>query len=84
MNLLILGSDKYGKLICRGKNYWNSEENPKYVLIYLTKKNSKPCIERLEKLFLDTLIRNKCNEIVYFKSNLDYFHPKQSALEVWR
>ena len=31
----------------------------------------------LEKSGLDTLIRNNCNKIDSFKSNLTYFHPKR-------
>ena len=47
------------------------------MLIYLPKIFSKPCIERLEKLGLDTPIHNESNNIFSFKSNLDYFHPKK-------
>ena len=75
-NSRFLVPDKYGKLIFRATNYRKSEENIKHVLIYLPNNFSKPCIKCLEKLGLDTPIRNKYNKIVYFKSNLDYFHPK--------
>ena len=43
----------------------------------LPNNSSKRYIERLEKSGLATIIRTKCNTIVSFKSNLDYFHPKQ-------
>ena len=38
---------------------------------------SKPCIELLGKPGLAAPIRNESNGIIYFKSNLDYFHPKK-------
>ena len=75
--------DKDGKLILCTKNYQNSEENTKHVLIDLPNNFSKPCIKRLEKSVLVALIHNKCNAIVSFNSNLDYFYPKKySVLEV--
>ena len=75
-NSRCLVPDKYGKSIFRATNYWKSEDNTKHVLIDLPKKIYKPCIERLEKSGLATLISNECNIIVSFKRSLDYFHPK--------
>ena len=46
------------------------------MLIDLPNNFSKPCIERLEKSVLATLIRNKCSENISFKIKLNFFHLK--------
>ena len=75
-NSRYLVHDKDRKLICRAKHYQKSQDNTKHVLVDLLNIFSKPCIERFEKSGLATPIRNKSKTIVSFKSNLDYFHPK--------
>ena len=75
-NSICLVPDKYGNLIYRATNYWKSEENTKHVLIVLPKNFSKSCIKHLGKSGLATLTHNECDEIVSFRINLDYFHPK--------
>ena len=64
------------------KYYRKSEEKRKLVLIYLRNNLSKPCIERLEKLVLATIICNECNIIVFSKNNLDYF-PSKKKIPPW-
>ena len=39
--------DKYGKFICRSKNYWKLEDNTKHVLLDLLNNFSELCIECL-------------------------------------
>jgi hypothetical protein len=38
---------------------------------------SNSCLEKLERVGLAILERNKNDEILLFKSHLDYFHPKK-------
>ena len=48
-------------------------------MIDLPKQFSKPCIKRLEKSGLDTLIRNECNKNNSFKSYFDYFNLEKNS-----
>ena len=69
--------DSKGVVCCRTTSYQKSKENTMHAFIDLPNIFSKPCIERLEKANLAKLTRNAADEIVSFKSHIDYFHPKK-------
>ena len=69
--------NKDGVLVCRATNFQKSKENTKHVHDPLPNNFSKPCLQRLEKAGLLDLETNEIGEIISFKSEHDYLHPKK-------
>ena len=69
--------NKDGVLVYWSTNYQKSKENTKHIHTPLPNNFSKPCLQWLEKASLVHLEKNEIGEIISFKSEHDYLHPKK-------